>query len=228
MKKKGIILLITIFFITSITALYIKNLGDSDRLIKNSQNIYHMNYIIKIVEDVTGVITSLNKTHDLYDGTNLEDNLAKLPSPLPLEYGNIRVDISLESFTSQCNINDMYDDNDTINATCKDTLALYGVNFDNFYNSTNNIFINDLNKSIENNKQKDYIIDAFFKNYQYLEVDSNTIKENIHYLGDGNNSKALKCDYIINLSDEKIATVNIIYELSKQKTEVLDLEINFE
>ena len=63
MKKKGIILLITIFFITAITALYIKNLSDSDRLIKQSQNIYHMNYIIKIAEDVTGVIETLNKKY---------------------------------------------------------------------------------------------------------------------------------------------------------------------
>ena len=43
-----------------------------------------------------------------------------------------------------------------------------------------------------------------------------------------NNTKILKCDYSINLSDNQIANVNTIYELENNGTRVLNLEINFE
>lgn len=224
-KKKGIILLVTLFFIIAITSIYLKNLDDTKKLVDASQNKYNLNYTMKILEDLNSIVENLNKTYELYTDDGFEKFFEKLPSSaIPINFENILINAEFEKLEFKCDINDIYDSNESAQITCIDVFNNHSINMVSFIDTTKSLYLQEEN-NITNHKQKDYIIDTFIENSSNDYDDS--IKEDITFLKDTNSSNYLKCSYEININENTINTINAIYKLDENGTKVEDIEISY-
>ena len=117
MRRKGIVLLITIFFISAISILILKNITDTEQLLDNTSynsDLSQMQVTIQNVKDEIPKFLTKNKENI--------DIILENASVIPFQYGNVNLVLNLEDMNGsnliKCNytikVNDL---------TCKASLT---------------------------------------------------------------------------------------------------------
>jgi len=214
-QKKGVVLLITLFFITAISILILKNLDDSNQFIKEVSHdtaLTQINITNKNVQDE--VIKLVNKYKD-----NIDELLEIASAGIPFDYGNINLIIKLENYIEKdCNLNDIKNLKDLDNKCESISTDYISYPYD---------FIEVLNRykpkeGLKNQKQIEFVIDKYIlssrddkihmakDNFGFLTIAQNQDNESI--------SRYLKCSYDININNIK-ATSSFIFKLGLRKIE---------
>ncbi|RXJ68315.1 hypothetical protein CRV08_08675 [Halarcobacter ebronensis] len=209
--KKGIVLLITLMFTLSISALILKNLDDSGKYI-NGTNID--NYYVKILISVDNLKEELvnylfKHKKDLLN--ILEDERVK--EGFDLNYGDIQSNISFKLYEDVYNINLLVENDFT---KYKDIEELFLDNnvagFDKFKNLVS-ITIKKYGE-ITNFKQIEVLLEEFAS-----QMDNNSImdiKQYLSFVGD-ENSNYVKCFLKVKYNDE-ISFSDFIIDLKAKNT----------
>lgn len=90
--KKSIVLLISLLFITAISLIILKNIGHSEKLISYSNATSSLVQIQKSIDNIDQEIERLFTK----SGYDMDQIFELIPETLPLSYGNISANISLE------------------------------------------------------------------------------------------------------------------------------------
>ncbi len=199
MRKKGIVLLITLFFITAISVLIFQNLKDTDKFIKEVSFDNSLSQIQITMGNIKDEIPKyLVKNKD-----NIEEILENSQA-VPLSYGNVNLILNIEEYIiPQFNIN---------NLTTQDTVN------EEFLNNINYKYdflqIVNKNKPHTNNNQ----VKQTIKEYIKLKKDKNilNIAKQFTYISDKNISKLISCNYTLKVNDIN-SEVNFIFDLNSSK-----------
>ena len=201
-NKKAIILLITLFFVSAVSILILKNLNDSEKFFKVIQISTSLTQTNITVKNVQKEILKLFKKEK--DNT---DKLFKfLPETLPLQFENIRLTIKI----NEINYKDYYNLNDKL--LNKKTDDEFNKNVNYTYD-----FFSLINKQkITNFRQIDYIIDDYIRITK--DKDILNIKDKFTYLDmNDTNSTYVSCKYDIDVSGLK-SHVDMIFKVGETKT----------
>ena len=213
MKKKAIVLLISLFFIIAISTLILKNLDDSNEFINISQDTYNLTQTNITVNNVKDEVLKLFKNKK----DNIDYLLGVLPNNLPLNFKNIMLQINITKIEpdelynlNNPNISDNIDDNMTNNI---------------YY--TYDFFSLIKDKNITNFRQ----IDSLVNEYIFITKDKKilNIKDKFSFLDfntsiDNNNSNTniyIKCDYNIDVNGLK-SNANMIFKVGDLHTMYFD------
>ncbi len=192
MKQKGIVLLITLFFISAISVLILKNLDDSEKFIDESSYDTRLTQLKITKENVEVEIKNfINKNQD-----NIKENFVE-PLTLPFQFGNVNliIDVSYLGETS-CNINEIKSVVDILKK-CGENIA---------YNILDkHIFVENLNKlnndnNISTKEQLDYFIDEYKMSINDEQIDS--IKNDFSFIPKDINATYIKCDYNVFIEEK--------------------------
>jgi hypothetical protein len=208
MQKRAIVLLITLFFISAISILILKNLNDSEQFIQEvscDTTLTQLKLTSTNIQDE--IVNLINKNKN-----NIDSILEITSSGIPFGYGNINLSLILEQyFIPECYLNDINYTNN-VNKQCGDDIAneiLYPYDF---------VTILSKYKPISNQQQIDY----FIRDYQYQTKDDeiNDIKEQFGFIKqDINETIYLKCSYNIVVQNSD-ASSNFIFKLDGNNTVV--------
>jgi hypothetical protein len=194
--KKGVILLITIFFISSISILIYKHLEDSEKFIKEVSLDHTLTQLKTTSKNIKSeVIKLINEYAD--DEDNIDKIVEITSSGIPFDYANIETTITLDRFVvGECNINDINSSQNIMDNCSEDV----GNKILNHFE-----FIETLQKyrklsNIDTKDKFDYFIKDYKKSARDEEIDS--IKEQFDYIKlSDTNSTYLKCDYTISVNN---------------------------
>ena len=209
-SKKGIVLLITLFFISAISLLILQNLKDSEnffKIINTNTSLTQTQISIKNVNDE--IMGFFKKNKD-----DIDDILEKLPPTIPLELNDdLHININLEQYFIEDYI--MIDDLNSTNTTEE-----FNLNVDYKYT-----FFEILNKNkkllnggkFTNQKQINSIIDEYIKETKDRRILE--IKDKFNYGSFDNNDSSvyLNCNYELDISDIK-SFVNMVFKVGETNT----------
>jgi len=202
--KKGIVLLITLFFISSISLLILQNLDDSEEFIKNASydsTLTQLKLTSKNVQDE--IINLISKNKD-----NIDEILEVSSSGIPLNYGYVDINITLEPYDiEKCYLNDINNINDINNKCNVEIIDNISYPYD---------FINILKKykkQLSNKQQVDYFINDY--KYQTKDANIDKVKEEFGYIKqDGNTTNNyLKCNYNVVVNGTK-ASCEFVFKIA--------------
>ena len=203
MKKKGIILLITLFFISAISVLILKNLGDSEKFISEVSFDTKLTQFKIVNENVQNeIIKILNENKDYID------DILEKAQIIPLRYGNVNLLIELvELPAKECDINTIKNVSDIAQQCTNDV----SYNIENQYK-----FVEDLNKirkdtNITNQQQLNYFIEEYKTSVNDDQIDD--ISDKFGYISIDKNATYLSCKYTIVLDDISKANSYFIFKL---------------
>lgn len=202
MKQKGIVLLITLFFISAISVLILKNLDDSEKFMDEIS--YDMQLIqLKIThENVQKEIVKFvnNNKKSIEQGT-----LESLT--FPLTFVNIDLIINIDFLEqNRCNINELKKIEDIFDK-CGEDIA-YNILDPNTFISN----LKDINKDqiITSQKQLDYFINEYEKSVNDDQI--NLIRKNFSYFNT-DDSTYIKCRYSVSVKKGIEASAYFIFKL---------------
>jgi len=187
LKKQGVILLITLFFISALSVLILKNLDDSEQFIK------------EVSLDTTLVQLRITRNNIELETKklikNYKNNIDKIlditQDGIPMSYEGIDVIIKLERYdTSNCNINDINRSTD-INNICGEDIN-NNINYPYDFKE-----ILETLKPIDTQQKLDY----FFNKYTTITYDNDIgkIADQFSYLDTNSSANYLRCNYTIDM-----------------------------
>ena len=187
-RKSGIVLLITLFFIFSISILIMKNLDDHTQFIDESEFETTLIQAQISSKNVENEIISLVKKY--YD--NIDEILDITSKGIPFDYGNIKLNIVLEDYgdSTQCDLNDINDSLPLV-GQCEQYIV------DNIsYPSDFTELLKDYKNKYEDFKNQDQV-DYFLDDYKYQTRDENieNVQEDFTFLSVDDNASYFQCDY---------------------------------
>jgi hypothetical protein len=208
--KKAVVMLITLFFVTSISLIIIKNLDDSNKFIEEigldpfltQLNLTDTNFKDEIIE-----LVSKNKE-------NIDEVLEVTSLGIPFSYGDLNLTVILEDANlPECSINDIKAAEQISDSNCSEDIIesiLYEYDFKELLNKYQ-IFVNQEQ------------IDFFFKEYKQLTKDDTVdqIKDLITYIkpfNESSNNKYLRFRYSGLFQDKNISG-EFIFDLESQGIE---------
>ncbi len=200
-NKKGIVLFVTLLFITALSVLIVKNLDITDEFITISSKNANIKQLEISINDINSEILKLFKDKDA-------KILNNFPQTIPFDYGNVSVKLQLEEFSKKTY---KLDSNLTKN------IDSY---FTGFINQ-NALLEVIKDKNITNQKQVDFVIDEYINktnDYKILEIE-----EQLTYL-DLNNSSYVSCKYHLDIDGLK-ADVAMLFVPNKNQLKPDKLEI---
>ncbi len=215
MKKKGIVLLITLFFISAISVIILKNLDDSQKFIEEvsfDSSIAQVQLTNQNLQDEIINIVSSNKEHI--------DELIEITSlGIPFNYGDINLSITLEEyFLPNCYLNDI-NTTEQLNEKCDETIV---ENITYQYD-----FIETLKqyKPIKNQNQIDYFLYIYKQKTKDEKI--SLVNENFSYIPhDTNGTKRyIKCNYQLNTNGIGCSS-NFIFEVDSKKIVSFDFMLD--
>jgi hypothetical protein len=213
--KKGVVLLITLFFIMIILAIIAKNLEDTDEFMDEvgvNSSLSQLNITINNVN--TQIMKIIKKIDE--DG-HLDDVLSVIET-IPLSYGNVKVLINLEEYNNEGSYN-LYDKNESLRYKLSKFSddSLFNENIIDKYTLENMLIKN----KPTTKKQINFIIE----NYQKETRDDmiHNIKDNFTYIINDSNSTYLNCNYTVDINNIK-SDVNMIFTADGK---IADLDISF-
>ena len=196
-NRSSIVLLITLFFIFSISLLIIKNLKDSDQFINESELETVLIQAKISSKNIENEVVSLVKKNNDYI-----DNIVEITSlGIPLEYGNIKLNLTLNyyEYEGKCNLSD-FNISQALQEQCPldivDNIS-YQYDFLELLKSYKSKY----GKEFKSRYQVDYFIDDYI--YQTRDETIDKIRENFSFLKD-TNSTFLQCDYEMFIDTNKI------------------------
>jgi hypothetical protein len=212
--KKGVVLLITLFFIMIILAIIAKNLEDTDEFMDEvgvNSSLSQLNITINNVN--TQIMKIIKKIDE--DG-HLDDVLSVIET-IPLSYGNVKVLINLEEYSSEGN----YNLNDVNLSQNLDSLFVENVLYQyDFFE----VYLKNYRKEygkFTNLKQVNYFLNEYQKETRDDMI--HNIKDNFTYIINDSNSTYLNCNYTVDINNIK-SDVNMIFTADGK---IADLDISF-
>jgi len=203
-QKKGIVLLLTLFFISAISVLILQNLDDSESFIKEityDTQLIQLKITQKNIENE--LITLINKNKE-----NIIKTLDKGDeiSFLPLSFKNIDVFIGLsEYFDNQCNLNKIENEND-LRILCDDGDVFVSI-------VDMSTFLRNLKEysPITSEQQLLYVIEQYEKKSR--DDSLRLMRDRFSYLTTDENERYLQCDFEIRLVDGITSTGQFIFKI---------------
>ena len=206
-KQKAIILLITLFFISAISILILKNLNDSEKFFKVIQTSTALTQTNITINNIKNEILTLFKK----EKNNLDKVFEFLPEILPLEFENIKSIISINQIYPK----DYYNLNDKLLNTKIDDEFKQNVNY------TYDFFSLIKKRKITNYRQINYIIDEYITLTKDDKI-TNIQDKFIYFDMNDTNATYVSCKYDIDVSGLK-SHVNMIFKASDTKPLSLDI-----
>lgn len=164
--KKSIVLLISLFFISAISVLILKNLEDTDSYVSKQNSKFAKTQMLLLIDNVKEEISNFVK---LTNGSDLKDDFLAdyYGIPFPLKIKDIDVSFILAPY-QKVNINLLKNKEPEKYQDLSELFIDNGVyDFDYFieiYREITEQFLNNIdNKEIISYKQIDYIFDEFIK-----------------------------------------------------------------
>lgn len=210
--KKGIVLLTTIFFITAISILILKNLDDTKKYVDNSNHIFNNSQImISIVDLKNEVVKLLIKNKDILD-ESIETGVFK--ESISFDINNIKIDFDLKKYEKS-------DVNEIKNKESKTIEELFQINDIYSYPLFEIIYyekLQDKNKKVESHKQLNDIINTFYERT----YNKNVFKLN-EILGIINPVDVYELNILVELNNKNVEAQYLL----KSDGKVMNFEISF-
>ncbi len=153
--KKGVVLLLTLFFITAISALILKNLNDTDVFLEKQNYIINNTQVLIAVKNTKDEVSKLiEKYKDSIDEA-IENEL--LEDNIPIELHDLNINFNLNKYT-KIDINEIKIEDSKI----VEEFFLYNNIFD--YEVFKEVYLEKLatkNSMVETSKQLDDIINLY-------------------------------------------------------------------
>ena len=162
--KKGVVLLITILFIITISTLILKNLDDTEKYIKESNYLFDNSQVLILVNDLKNEVANLLIKHKDDVDEALEGGLFE--KDLIVDISNIKIQFNLKKY-DKADINQLKDEKS------KTIEKLFDNNQIPSYELFRNIYFEKLqnkNKIVESYKQLNDIINMFYERTYNEEV----------------------------------------------------------
>jgi hypothetical protein len=219
--KKAIVLLISLLFIVAISALIVKNMDSSEKILKNA-NVNTS--LIQLQRGITNINNEVIKLFHKYRNNINEDEFwEKIPASLPLSYGKINAVLNVS----------LYDPEDYLpfdkNLTKKIRQYHPQIYLDEF---TLNRFIAEHN--ITNKKQIDFVVDKYIeyvKDDKILELDELFVAQDLPTSVRENNetNNTIDKDYVkVNYTlqiDTLEAKVNMVFDVDSKEKKIYDISL---
>lgn len=190
-NKKGIVLFVTLLFIIAISVLIVKNLAITDQFIAISAKDSNIKQLEISIKDINYEILKLFKNKDA-------NVLNDFPQEIPFTYGNVEVELHLESYSKTTY---KLDSNLAKNINNDGGLFSYYINKHAFLEVLQD-------KNITNQKQVDFVIDEYINktnDYRILKIE-----DQLTYV-DLNKTSYVSCKYDLDIDGLK-ANVDMIFE----------------
>lgn len=200
--KKGIILLITLFFIAAISVLILQNLEDSEKFLRESSldtdlaqfKITHTNVQKEIIKTLNNNKGAIEK--------ELEEAVV-----LPLQYGDILLTIELQQVyeESLCNINNLKKRADIVKYCGEDI---------GYALANTTLFIENLTPylPITSQSQLDYFLDEYIQ-----QSNDEQIEKVQHFFGyrqiDSTQAQYIRCDYSVSLATARVGYGEFLFKV---------------
>ena len=210
--KKGVVLLITLFFITAISLLVLKNLDDTDIFLKKQNYILNNTQVILAIKNTQEELSRLLKENKDYVNEALENDIFKFP--IPIGFNDLDIDFTIEKY-------DRVDINDIKKKDSKTIQNLFYENDLYNYEEFEDIYKEKLQESIlqiGTTKQVDDIINTFILRSENNKIDSFSNK--IGFLSEKNL-------YEINIYIKYLSSSAKAYYILKNDGKVLYFDISF-
>lgn len=210
--KNSVVLLITLFFITAISVLVLKNLDDSDKLLREHNYKLHNTQVLLAVKNIQKEVGKLILQNQENINAILSNDIFQ--ASIPLEIEDLKLEFQISKY-SKVDINKIKD------SASKEVQELFLSNnlFD--YERFKEIYNEKLfsaNEKIQSNKQLDDIIDSFIKEVDNRDIEK--IKQNMGFIS----GEDL---YELNIAADYISSSVNAYYLLKNDGKVQYFEINF-
>ena len=206
--KKGVVLLITLFFISTISLLVLKNLDDTDKFLVEQNYVLNNTQVLISIKNTKDEVSKLLKKYK----DEVDKILAEGLIVLPINLEGLNIIISFDIY-DRVNINDIKKESST---TVKDLFISYNISNYNDFESIYKEKLSKSNQKVQTNKQLDDIISTFIK-----KVENKKIEEIRDYLGfiDAENL------YELNISSSYLTTkAEAVYLLNKEgKVQYFDI-----
>jgi type III secretory pathway component EscR len=216
-KKSGIVLLITLFFIFSISILILKNLQDHEQFLNESSLETTLIQMQMSSENIQNEVKSLVKKYK----ENIDEIINITSNGIPFDYGNIRLNIILDIYdVNRCDLNSIKFDQPFYEQCEQNIIDNISYQYD---------FIR-LLKQYRNNYHKfssQDQIDYFINDYKNKTKDENidNIKNDFTFLKADENTTYLKCSYEMLLNSNTINGIFVFANDNNQSNKVFNLTI---
>jgi len=202
--KKSIVLLITLLFISILSVLILKNMDDSQKLIKSASFDKSISQVLVTIENINEEIPRfLQKNKD-----NIDDILAQT-SVLPFNFNNVNILLNISEYSpKEFNLNHLPKD---IRSN-SDFLNNVGFSYE-FFQIVNN-------HKYTNQREVDQVIDQYI--YQTNDTNILNIKDKFGFIDDKNVSTLIECDYSINVDDINLSA-SLIFDLNSSQVKAFDI-----
>lgn len=214
MYKKGVVLLITLFFIMAITAIIAKNLKSTDEFIDEVAISSSLTQLHFTIENVNNQIAQIIK--QINDKGILDEILSSLDT-IPLNYGNVKILLDMEQYdaTSYYNLNDVNLSKKTDELFQQNVLSQY-----DFFE----VYLKKYKKEygeFKNKRQISYFIEEYQKNTKDDTIFN--IKDKFTHIHSDLNTTYISCDYLIDVQNIK-SQVNMVFTADGK---VVNMDISF-
>lgn len=210
--KKGIVLLITLFFITAISVLVLKNIDDTDTFLERQNYVLNNTQLLISIKNTQEQIeTILAKNEKDY----IENILGTEGISFPIVIHELTITSTLTNY-DRVDVNIIKKEDSKIFKELFDEYNIfdYGI-FEDIYNLK--LQTKDTNeKSIDTNKQLDDIINDFI-----IKTENHQIEKIRKKIGFINNAK-----YELNIDAQYLGTNTKAYYILNEKGEVLYFDIS--
>lgn len=210
--KKGIILLITLFFTTAISLLVLKNIDDTDIFIERQNYVLNNTQLLisikNVQEEIKDILTDENK--------NIEDILGEDGISFPVSIEELKIVLSLKNY-DRVDVNEIKKSLDETADTrpVRELFDEYNIYDYNIFEEVYYLRVKG-NDSIESNKQLDDIINDFI-----VKSENQKIEKIRNKLGFSSTAK-----YELNINVKYLGTKASAYYLLDGEGEVLYFDIS--
>ena len=222
MKKRGIVLLITLFFITAISIVIFKNLEDTDSFIDQlsfDTNLMQADILNQNIK--SEVIRFTNKL----DTNSLDTLLEFAAGGIPFEFGNSQIILTLHEYFPQnyCDLHSLVKangeviDSSTLSNQCDDNVTenvLHPYRFIEFAK----------NYEPKTKAQLNYMINEYKNETLDTQIDTVTEKFRYHTFEIDSEKRYIDCTYEVFL-DGLVLDGELIFQLGKEEPEFFDFNL---
>jgi hypothetical protein len=227
MKKRAIVLLITLFFITAISIVIFKNLKDTDSFIDQlsfDADLIQIDMINKNIKEEVIKFTNNN-----FDATSIDTLLEFTEYGIPFEFGNNQILLTLNKYDPQkyCDIHTLAKLNkDSIDSSrftnqCDDNVTQNVLNHYEFLKKLVE-YEYKYDHKIETKAQLEYMIDEYSQ--ETLDQEIYTVIDNFGYHELNSTGPYIDCTYEVVL-DGIVLDGEFIFELEKEETKFSDFNL---
>ncbi|MEA2019775.1 MAG: hypothetical protein U9N59_15150 [Campylobacterota bacterium] len=215
MKPKGksaVVLLITLFFIISISTLISINLKEHEKFIDESKLETTLTQVQISSKNIESEIISLIRKYS----DNIDEIIEITSNSIPFDYGNIKLNIVLDYYNiAQCNLNDI-NSSSPLNEQCEQDIV------DNISYPYDFLELLDKYPKFKSQDQVDYFLDDY--KYQTRDETIDNIKDNFAFLDTDDNKTYLECNYKMLINLDKIDGV-FVFAVDGNQTKLFNLTI---